>query len=54
MSCGVGRRCGLDLELLQLWCRPAATASIGPLAWDPPYAMGVPLEKAKIQERKKN
>ena len=27
-----------DLALLWLWCRPAATALIQPLAWDPPYA----------------
>ena len=28
MTCGVGRRGGLDLTLLWLWCRPAATALI--------------------------
>ena len=28
MSCGVGSRCGLDPELLWLWCRPAAVAPI--------------------------
>ena len=28
MSCGVGCRIGLDLALLWLWCRPAATAPI--------------------------
>ena len=39
MSCGVGRRCSLDPALLWLWCRPAATAPIRPLAWEPPYAM---------------
>ena len=32
--------------LLWLWCRPAATAAIRLLAWEPPYA-GVALEKAK-------
>src|SRR5512147_2690885 len=32
MSCGVGRRRGLDLALLWLWCRLAAAAPIGPLA----------------------
>ena len=36
MSSGVGHRRGSDLELLWLWCRPAATALIGPLAWEPP------------------
>ena len=30
MSCGVGRRCGSDLLLLWLWCRPAAVAPIRP------------------------
>ena len=47
MSCGVGHRHGLDPALLWLWCRLAAAAPIGPLAWEPPYAMGVVLEKGK-------
>ena len=47
MSCGVGCRCGLDPALLWLWCRPAATVLIGPLAWELPYAMGVAQKKAK-------
>ena len=38
VSCGVGRRCGLDPMLLWLWCRPVATALIRPPAWEPPYA----------------
>ena len=33
----------LDLVLLWLWCGPAATALIKPLAWEPPYAMGVAI-----------
>ena len=37
----------LNLALLWLWHRLAATAPIRPLAWDPPYAMGAALEKAK-------
>ena len=45
MSCGVGRRRGSDPELLWLWHRPEATASIRPLAWEPPYAAGVALKK---------
>ena len=53
MSCGVGRRCGSDLALLWLWRRPVATALIRPLAWEPPYAVGVALEKAKRQKKKK-
>ena len=28
VSCGVGRRCGLDPTLLWLWCRLEATAPI--------------------------
>ena len=38
MSCGVGGGRGLNLVLLWLWCRLAATAPIPPLARDPPYA----------------
>jgi len=36
-----------DLALLWLWCRLVAAAPIGPLAWEPPYATGVALEKTK-------
>ena len=53
MSCGVGRRHGLDPTLLWLWYRPVATAPIRPLAWEPPYAEGAALEKAKRQKKKK-
>ena len=53
VSCGVGHRRGSDLALLWLWCRLATTALIGPLAWEPPYAMGEALEKAKRQKKKK-
>ena len=53
MSCGVGCRCGLDLVLLWLWCRPAAIIPIGPLAWEPPYAMGAAPEKTKRQNKTK-
>ena len=45
MSCGVGHRYGSDPSLLRLGCRPAATAPIRPLAWDPPYAASAALEK---------
>ena len=38
VSCGVGRRCSAESMLLWLWCRPAAKASIWPLAWEFPYA----------------
>ena len=53
MSCSVGCRLGLDPMLLWLWCRPAATAPIRPLAWEPPYATGVAIEKAKRQKKRK-
>ena len=53
MSHGAGRRHGSDLVLLWLWGRPAATAPIRPLAWEPPYAKGVAQEMAKRQEKKK-
>ena len=51
MSCGVGHRCGSDPRLLWLWCRPVATALIQPLAWEPPYAAGAALEKAKPKQK---
>ena len=53
MSCGVGYICGSDARLLWLWCRPVATTPIRPLAWEPPYATGLALEKAKRQKKKK-
>ena len=48
------------LHCCELWCRlqtrlgssvavALATALIRPLAWDPPYAVGAALEKAKRQ-----
>ena len=36
-----------DPALLWLWCRPAATAPIWPLAWGLPYAEGVALKTEK-------
>ena len=53
MSCGIGCRLGSDPALLWLWHRPAAAAPIRPLAWEPPYAAGVALEKAKKKKKKK-
>ena len=52
MSCGVTCRCGLDPTLLWLWRRLMATAPIRPLAWTPPYAVGVALEKTKKKKKK--
>ena len=53
MNCGVGCRRGSDPALLWLWRRPMATAPIRPLVWEPPYAVGVALEIAKRQKKKK-
>ena len=53
MSHGVGHRRGLDPTLLWLWRRLAATAPIRPLAWEPPYAVGAALEKAKKDKQDK-
>ena len=51
MSCGVGCKCGSDLQLLWLWHRPETTALMGPLAWELPCDAGAALEKTK--EKKK-
>ena len=49
MSCGVRHKCGSDLDLALLWLgrRPEATAPIGPLVWEPPYAKGMALKRQK-------
>ena len=47
MNCGVGHRCGLDPSLLWLWCRLAAVAPIGSLAWEITYVTGGVLKKKK-------
>ena len=52
MSFRVGRRRSSEPELLWFWHRPAATAPIRPLAWEPPYAPGAALEKAKRQKKR--
>ena len=52
MSCGVGRRHSSDLALLWLGHRPAATALILPLAWEPPCAEGAALKDKKEKEVK--
>ena len=44
MSCGIGRRCGSDPTLLQLWSRTAATVPVQPLSWELLYAMGAALK----------
>ena len=45
MSCGIGRRHGLDLALLWLWLRPAAVALIGRLAGELPDAAWATLKR---------
>ena len=53
MSCGEGcYRCGSDPKLLCLWHRPAATALIGPLAWEPSYAASAAQKRQKDQKQK--
>ena len=52
MSCDVGHRRGLDPALLWLWRRPAAIAPIGPLTWEPPYAVCVALKRQKTKQIK--
>jgi len=53
VNCGVGCRHGSDPELLWLWCRPVATASIRPLAWESPYAARAAQEIATTTTTKK-
>ena len=47
VTCGVGQRCGLDLALLQLWHRLAATGLFQPLAWEPPICLRYSPKKYK-------
>ena len=56
MSCGVSHRRGSDPTLLWLWCRPAATDPVRPLAWEPPCAARAAIEKKdkKIKKNLKN
>ena len=53
MSRGVGCRCGLDLVLLWLWCRPAAKTLIRTLAWELPYAAGLALKRKNKKTNQK-
>ena len=53
MSCGIDRRRGLDPKLLWLWSRPAAVATIGPLAWELPYAASTAPKKSKKRKKEK-
>ena len=40
-------------DLALLWCRLATAAPIGPLAWEPPYAMGAAVKDQKKKKKKK-
>ena len=40
-----------DPTLLWLWCRPAATASIPPLALELPHAVGAALKRPPPQKK---
>ena len=53
MNYSVGYRHNLDLVLTSLWCRPAVTASIRSLAWEPPHAMDASLKRQKNKEKEK-
>ena len=52
MNCGANRRRDWDPALLWLWCRPAAAAPIGLLAWELPYAVGATLKNKKNKKIK--
>ena len=54
VSCGVGHRRDSDPRLLWLWYRPAASAPIQPLAWEPPYAEGGVLKRKKKKKESGN
>jgi len=51
-GCGIGFRHSLDLELLWLWCRLAAIATTGSIAWELPYAQSVALKRKKKKKSK--
>ena len=53
MSCSVGCTHGSDPELPWLWHRPGATAPIGPLDWEPPYAEGAAVKRKKKRDKNK-
>ena len=55
VSCDVGRKRGSDLILMWLWQwpTPAAVVLIGPLAWEPSYALGGAQKRKKKKKEKK-
>ena len=54
MSHGVGHRRVLDPALLWLQRRPAATATIRLLVWEPPCAAGAALKTSPLPPPQKN
>ena len=52
-GCGIGHRCGLDLELLWLWHGPTAAVPIRPPPWELPYAAGAAVKRERKKEKKK-
>ena len=42
-----------DPTLLWLWCRPATAALIQPLAWEPPYVIGMALKSKNRNKQTK-
>ena len=54
LSTGVGCRHSSDPALLWLGRRPAATAPVWPLAWEPPCTMDVALRRPKKKKKKQN
>ena len=51
MSCGVGRRRGLDPALLWLWEAGSNSANWIP-TWEPPCAVGAAIKRFKKERRK--
>ena len=39
--------------MLWLWCRPAATVPVGPLAWESTYVAGAALKRPKKKRKEK-
>ena len=51
VSCGVGCICGSHPTFLWLWCRPVATAPIGPLTREAPYSSCAALNRQKKKKK---
>ena len=53
MTYDVGHRLSSDSAFLWFWHRPVATAPVGPLAWEPMYAVSAALKRQKTKKKKK-